>query len=192
MKHVWTTLRSRDRKTGSFRYPARLPASAPCLAPEAAQDDALARTLYFVYRSATDQRRVSKADDLAPLIAARLAKAQALRDVAAELRSAVRLRPDLAIPQHSADAEALERVAAWHDRQTATIRGPADPLTITNDRGDPVVRAVQADIAGQLYDLFGDRLDGTAATLAAVALGVTTSPRVSRSAFSRPKGARKS
>ena len=63
----------------------------------------------------------------------------------------------------------------------------SDPLTIQNDRGDPVVRGVPIVIAAWLSETFGTRLDGTAATLGAVALDQKTSERATRSAFSGPK-----
>jgi hypothetical protein len=95
--------------------------------------------------------------------------------------------PDLL--QFLADADALRRIAAWRESLTATIRGADDPITITNARGDPTERGVQITIANFLKNRFGSYLHGTAATLTAVALGLsqTPSPRVSRSAFSAPK-----
>ena len=71
---------------------------------------------------------------------------------------------------------------------SATIRGADDPITITNfSRGDPTERGVQITIAAFLKDRFGSHLYRTAATLTAVALGLSQKPshRVSRSAFSR-------
>jgi len=55
-------------------------------------------------------------------------------------------------------------------------------------------RGVQITIAGFLKDRFGDYLYGTAATLTAVALGLSQTPssRGSRSAFSVPKAAKRS
>jgi hypothetical protein len=62
---------------------------------------------------------------------------------------------------------------------------------VSKHRGDPVVRAVTILISKRLKGLLGKRLDRTAAKLASVALGATTSSRVARSKLSRKKSPKK-
>ena len=64
-------------------------------------------------------------------------------------------------------------------------------MLVKKVRGDPVARGVQILTATKLEKLFGKRLDGTAATLASVALGVKASARASRSALSKTKPSKK-
>jgi hypothetical protein len=161
--------------------------------------DAMAETLHFAFHAAQDQRTARKLDETEPMRLALLQEAETLRRVADDLTASVRAAPrhiaDTTDPsQFLADADALRRVAAWRESLAATISSADDPITITNSRGDPTERGVQITIAAFLKDLFGNYLHGTAATLTAVALGLSQkpSPRVSRSAFSVPKAAKRS
>jgi hypothetical protein len=64
----------------------------------------------------------------------------------------------------------------------------SDPHIAINERGDPLERGIQIDIAAFFQNTFGNALSGLAAELTGVVMGRTgLSPRVSRSAFSRPK-----
>ena len=161
--------------------------------------DAMAETLHFIFRTARDQRTAGKLDETELVRLALLQEAETLRRVADDITTSVRVAPRYItdttdLSQCLADADALRRVAAWRESLAATIRGADDPITITNSRGDPTERGVQITIADFLKSRFGDYLHGTAATLTAVALGLsrTPSPRVSRSAFSAPKAAERS
>jgi hypothetical protein len=85
------------------------------------------------------------------------------------------------------DAQAVRRVAKWIEHLTSALRRPGDPLIVDRHRGDPIVRGVQIVIALKLEEQFGERLDGTAATLTSVVLGAETTPRTSRSALTERK-----
>jgi hypothetical protein len=193
MRDVWKLLDRRDRAGGKYMHPAKSPAHAPRRPPDEAQASAMAETLHFAFCAARDRRTASKLDDVRRTKASIIADADALRRIAEEVDMSVQQAPvyfpQSDLPQYSADAAALRRIAAWKDAVAAEIRGTNDPLTITNDRGDPLERGVQITIAAFLQDRFGDRLDGVSATLTAVALGMAKvpSPQVSRSGFSRPK-----
>lgn len=191
MNSVWRELR---------RRPAR--ARAAWVASPSLPDvltDAMAETLYVTFRIAQEQRTAGKLDETEPVRLKLLEEAQTLRRVADDLTASLRAAPHYIadttdLSQLLADADALRRVAAWREFGAATIRGADDPITITNSRGDPTERGVQITIADFLKDRFGDYLYGTAATLTAVALGLSQTPssRVSRSAFSVPKAAKRS
>ena len=159
----------------------------------------MAETLYFTFRTAQDQRTAGKLDETEPVRLALLQEVEILRRVADDIAASVRDAPrhiadTIDLSQFLADADALRRVAAWRESLAATIRSADDPITITNSRGDPTERGVQITIAAFLKDRFGSHLYGTAATLTAVALGLSQqpSPRVSRSAFSAPEAAKRS
>ena len=89
------------------------------------------------------------------------------------------------------DVLALRNVAGWLEKLTEATRRPSDPLIVKKNRGDAVVRGVQIVAAQKLKECFGNHLHGTAATLASVATGGKTSPRVSRSALSSQKRPKK-
>jgi len=191
MNSVWKELKRRRAQT-----------RAAWLVSPALPDvltDAMAETLYFTFRTAWDQRTATKLDEAEGLRLSLLQEAKTLscvaNDVTASVRAAPRYIADTTdLSQFLADADALRRIATWRESLAVTIRGVGDPMTITNSRGDPTERGVQITIASFLKERFGDYLHGTAATLTAVALGLsrTPSPRVSRSAFSAPKAARRS
>lgn len=184
MRNVWKELTRRDRSSGGYVHPARPPAHSPVRGPDQAQATALAETLHFAFAAVRDQVRVTKAEEIGMKRSELLREAAGLRALARELRSSVYFYD----AQQRADADGLCRVAQWREEQAAAARPPHDPMVVQNHRGDPVVRGVQVMIAAFLLDRFGDRLDGTAATLAAVGLGLNRlSERVSRSAFSGRK-----
>jgi hypothetical protein len=188
MERVWTELTRRDRKTGEFFHPVRRSGSLVNRTQDQAQHDEMARLFHFAFRATRDRMAVTKPSDIAPPLDLYAQRARVLRDIADDLDAI-----NSADPRVSADAATLRRVAAWQDQAIAAMRPPTDPMTIKNHRGDPVARGVQILIAAHLEDVFTKRLDGTAATLAAVALGLElTSPRVSRSAFSGRKPSQRS
>jgi hypothetical protein len=188
MRSVWTELTRRKRPSGHFLHPAKRPSNRPTLTQDDAQDDELAFLFFFVLRAARDRVPAWKPEEMAAKKSEILQTANVLRELANEL-STDRLYSTewLAV----ADAEALRRVARWLETLVATARPPSDPLIIGKDRGDRRMRALQILCAAQLINTFGRRLDGTAATLASVALGNRTSARATRSAFSRRKSAEK-
>lgn len=188
METVWTELTRRDRKTGEFFHPVKRHDSLLNRTQDQAHQEELGRLFYFAFCAARDRMAVTKPSDIAPSRDLCEQRARVLRDVADDLDAI-----NSADPRVSADAATLRRVAAWQDQAIEAMRPPTDPMMVKNKRGDPVARGGQIVIAAHLLDVFGDRLDGTAATLTAVALDLkATSPRVSRSAFSGRKPSRRS
>jgi hypothetical protein len=178
MRDVWSELARRDRKTHDFVYPARHPTDSRWRGHRNGQDAALAETVHFVYLTAVDEPTVSKPEENERRRKELQDKAAYLRQIADELARI-----------GAQEADSLRSAAERYDQAGAAVRGFNDPLTIKNDRGDRRVRATQILISAFLSERFGDRLDGTAATLTAVALDVPLpSPRASRSAFSGHKG----
>jgi hypothetical protein len=189
MRRVWTELTRRKRPSGSYLHPAKQPPPpyGPALTQEEAQAWALGYLFFCVFHAASDRMEVSKVDNVAPLKAKFLERARVLRESADDLIPP-KSNPFLAACV-AANAGALRQVAGWYEDAASTkLRQPSDPLVIQNDRGDRVVRGVQILCCSFLNEIFGKRLDRTAATLAAVALDAKTNERVSRSAFSHRKG----
>jgi hypothetical protein len=186
MKNVWTLLKSRKRQTriadrretpeqaGGFLYPAQQPRDALARTDDENQEAAMAETFLLAFRAAADRVPVKKEHEAIEKKEALLAKARSVRELALEIPS---------------KAEAFNRAAAIYEANAAEVRAVDDPLTIKNDRGDPVTRGVQIVIAAFFKERFGQKLDSTAATLTTVALGLDkpASERASRSAFSRAK-----
>lgn len=173
MKLVWQELKRRTRPDQRYVHPATPPPHAPERDEHGRQGAALAETLHFAFCAARDQMRVSKVEESERRRQEVLAEAVTFR------RAAVLLPPP--------DAETFVRVADQWEGLATEVRAADDPMTVANDRGDRLARGVQIIIAGFLLERFGDRLGRTAATLAAVALGLKSnkvSERVSRSAFS--------
>ncbi len=152
--------------------------------------------MFFAFCTARDKIHVSKDEDLEAEREKRHQRAAMLREVADELVATTSAHPT-AFAAHQAalaDKAALYRVAAWQEKQLTFLRTPDDLLTITNDRGDPHARGAGIMIATFLEERFGKPLYGTAATLTAVALGISqdgtgipTIERAIRSAFSAQK-----
>jgi hypothetical protein len=182
MRGVWMELSRRKRPGDAFFNPAKRPLDRPASTQDEAQAEALGELFHFAFCAARDRVPVSKPEESAPGKAKLLQNARMLREIAEDLAAT-----NSADPLASADADALRRVAGWQEAGAAAFRPLSDPLTIQNDRGDRVVRGVQILIAARLRETFGKPLDGTAATLAGVALGQKTSERVTRTAFSRRK-----
>ncbi|OZB21970.1 MAG: hypothetical protein B7X49_17400 [Acidiphilium sp. 34-64-41] len=173
MSAVWKTLQARKRPVRQYLYPAIQPPHAPPTDAEGRQAAALAETFLFALTAARDGVRVSKPDESER-------RRQEILQQATIFSDSAKFLP----PQ---DAETFARATAQWTAAANNIRGADDPLTVSNDRGDRLARGVQIIIAVFLLDRFGNRLDGTAATLTAVALGLKSSEvsvRVSRSAFS--------
>jgi hypothetical protein len=184
MRSVWTELTRRKRPSGDFLHPTKRPSDRPTLTQDDAQDDALALLFFFVLRAARDQVPAWKAEELTAKKSETIQRARVLRELANELSTDPFYSSELLAV---ADAAALLRVARWLETLVATARPTSDPLIIEKDRGNRRMRALQILCAAQLMDTFGNRLDGTAATLASVALDNRASARATRSALSRRK-----
>jgi len=188
MRNVWAELTRRDRNTGEFFHPIRRSGSLVNRTQEQAHDQELGHLLHFVFCTACNPPIVSKPGEIEAKREEMLQEAQIVHKIAADL-----LATNASDSRAVADAAAMLRSADWWETGAHALRPPTDPLTIQNDRGDRALRGAQTEIAAHLLDVFGSRLDSTAATLTAVAFGLkATSPRVSRSAFSGSKSAQRS
>ena len=181
MERVWSELGRLRRNTDEYLHPAQPPAHAPPRSPHAAQQSAMAETLHFAYRSASDGRRTTTVEETTKMRAD-------LRLQAAMLRKLAARTPGDGSLADLVEAGSLMRRAARLEAEAAEFRGPDDPLTVVRHTTDPRSRGVQIDISGFFMSRFGDRLDATTGTLAAVALGVRNrNLSASRSALSPPK-----
>jgi len=176
MKVVWVELSRRNRATGEFFHPAISSEGAPRLSPESVQAVALAETFYFAFSlmargrvaSKTEGEIIKKKDELQ-------LKAQFLHEIAADL---------------PVEKDHLLRIAGHYEDALKKIRGFDDPLTVKKHRGDPIQRGLQTLLAEHLLEKYGNHLNGTAATLTEVGMGLkegNTSPQVSRSAHKAKK-----
>jgi hypothetical protein len=190
MQNVYDEFLRHDRKTDAFLRPARNP--APGRSAEEAQLAAIREVLQLTISAAADRISVSKIEEIE---AARLrwsTDATRLRFLAHDIELAASLGAlGIDDPESQAQAsqhvEVARRFANWLDHLTLSMRDSDDPLIVERHRGDPIVRGVQTMITVKFVEQFGDRLDGTAATLTSVVLGAETSPRVSRSALAGKK-----
>jgi hypothetical protein len=194
MRHVYTEWLKHDRETGAFRYPAQ--SSSAELAPHLNQLRAIREVLQLVITAASDQISVTKFENIEEAKGRWRSHAELLRDLAHDLELAAEhglLGMDDALSRElgSRDIEAVRRVANWLEQLTTAMRRPDDPLVVDRDSGDPVARGVQIMIGIKMEEQFGERLDGTAATLASIALATKTTARVSRSALARKKALKK-
>lgn len=171
MRGVWRELARSNEDDSGFFHAARPPARARPRSVVDAQADALGETFHFVWCVASERKAVSKPGQVEAERERLLHRASVIREAAGH-------------PAQAAEADALRRAADRYEAAAAKLRGADDPMMIKNNRGDPVVRGVQVLITAFLLERFGSRLDGTAAILAGVALGATTTPRAGRSAFS--------
>jgi hypothetical protein len=197
MEHVWGLLLSRDRKSGAFAYPAQRRDGAPVRSGDDLQFSAIREIFQFVFTARRDEIKASKIEEVFQNKKHLLENVVMLRAIANDLDLA-RTRELFGVADSDSkalaerDVAALRNVANWLEHLTSAMRGPDDPLIIQKHRGNPVERGIKILTATKLKELFGERLDGTAATLASVALGIkTTSARASRSALSKPKSSKK-
>jgi hypothetical protein len=194
MRHVYTEWLKRDRETGSFHRPARHSSSESSSA--AAQVSAIREVLRLTISAASDQISVTKPGQIEEAKLRWLGHAKLLRDLAHDLELAAEhgqfgMNDPLSREIGSHDIEAVRRIANWLEHLTTATRHPDDPLMVDRDSGDPVARGVQIMIGIKMEEQFGERLDGTAATLTSIALATKTTPRVSRSALTRKKAPKK-
>lgn len=185
MKDVWNELRRRDRQHGRFLHGAIGLDESRYGSKEEMQEAALGELLCFVYCAARDRVSVCKLEEAKAKKAEIEERANNLKKYATEINGSY-----FGNVQKPASIKDLLESAEFYMTQAQEIRGLNDPLIVKNNRGDPVTRGVQIVVAAFLLERFGDRLDRTAATLTAVALGLKpneVSERVSRSAFSGQK-----
>lgn len=189
MQPVFNEFLRRDRETGDFLYPAKFRNSEQ--SSEDAQVTAIREVLQLTISAASDRISVSKIEQIDEAGQRWSDQAAQLRIIAHDMALEAELgmlELDPATPALSSrDVLALLRVAKWLEHLKSGLRRPDDPLMVDRHRGDPIVRGVQIMIGVKLAEQFGERLDGTAATLTSVALHVETTPRTSRSALTEPK-----
>jgi hypothetical protein len=196
MRPVYQEFLRKNRETGAFFHPARSKSSD--LSAEHAQVAALGEVLKVTISAASDRISVSKLDQVEEAKRHWSDHAEQLRSLAKDMHIAAALGTlgfddPLSRGMTLNDAEALRRVASWLDSLRSGARRADDPLIVDRHRGDPIVRGVQILIGVKLEEQFGERLDGTAATLTSVALDTQASPRASRSALTdRPPSKRRS
>jgi hypothetical protein len=196
MKKVWALLLSRKRPSREFAYPARPCNSTGSKSADEMQFDALRELFHFVFCAARDQMTVSKLIELQQSKEHLAKTAQTLRAVANDLDLAaetgqlgVASAQEKLLAAHN--SLSLRRVAGWLDQLSTAHRRPGDPMIVERHRGDSVVRGVQILIAVKMEELFGDRLEGTTATLTSVALGKEATAKTTRSAFKKQKSKKK-
>jgi hypothetical protein len=196
MQNVWGVLLSRDRTSGQFVYPALRRGDRPLSSGDVYQHSALSELFHFVFIAARDKMMVTKPEEVVRHKKELLDNANRLRMLANDLdlsriRGMFGVADPLSEMLAERDALALRHVANWLEHLTRAPRPADDPLMIKRHRGNPVARGIQILTATKLEELFGNRLDGTAATLASVATGIRTSGRASRSALTREKSSKK-
>jgi hypothetical protein len=196
MQNVWGELLRRDRGSGQFVHPALSRDGERLRSKDECQHSALGELFHFVFTAARDRMMVTKPEEVRRHREHLLNNAKTLRNLANDLDLA-RIRGQFGVTDPESvtlvesDVATLRRVASWLEHLTSAMRRPDDPLIVRKHRGDPIGRGVQILTARKLEELFGNRLDGTAATLAGVALGIKTSARASRSALTRGKSPKK-
>jgi hypothetical protein len=196
MKKVWALLLSRKRPSREFAYPARPRDSTGLKSADDMQLDALCELFYSVFSAARDQMTVSKPIEIQQSKEDLAKNAKTLRVIANDLDLAAatgQLGVASAEDKQLAavNSASLHHVAGWLDQLSTAHRRPGDPMIVERHRGDPVVRGVQILIAVKMEELFGDRLDGTTATLTSVALGKEATAKTTRSAFKKQKSKKK-
>jgi hypothetical protein len=190
MQAVYVEFLRRDRETGAFYHPYRN--SPEGLSAEEAQLAAIQELLQLVISAASDKIAVSKIEQIEAAKLRWLDDAKRFRLLSNDIELASELGM-LGIDSPLSRAMAAEHVAVarrfagWLEHLASAMRRPDDPLVVDRLRGDPIVRGVQIMISLKLDELFGERFDGTAATLTSVALDAETTPRVSRSALAGKK-----
>jgi hypothetical protein len=179
MRRVFEDLLRRRRRSGEFLYPARRPLKSDQMTPEHAQLHAIQEALRYTIVAAGGQIWSAHPDDIQATQSRLATNAGQLRTVADDLELAVcasefGFDDPISRSRALADAAALRRVASWQE-QLSKSQPPQPRLApLKYSRGDPVVRGVKIAVGNKLRQLFGVRLDRTAAALTAVALGTKT------------------
>ncbi len=190
MQAVYVEFLRRDRQTGAFFHPCKKWPEG--LQAEEAQLAAIRELLQLVVSAAGDKLAVSKIEQIDAAKSRWLDDARRFRLLSNDIELASELGM-LGIDSSISRAMAAEHVAVarrfagWLEHLASAMRRHDDPLVVDRLRGDPIVRGVQIVISLKLDELFGERFDGTAATLTSVALNAETTPRVSRSALAGKK-----
>jgi hypothetical protein len=198
MKKVWAELRRRKRPARDFLHPAMQASRGVQESPTETQERALGQVLFWAFSAVKNKRMTSKPEESDALKEQIFNTVMTISDVACKLPRYVSKHPVIAaetLPGIPQTIDALTRTAVFLMRITETIRGPDDLMTVAKSSGDPLAQGVQIDLSDLFNDHFGDHLHGTAATLTAVALGLTQPPDAaisrSRSVFTRAKQATK-
>lgn len=185
MKCVWKELLAENRKTGGYLHPATGSALSSA-GPEAAQNRACGAVLNLAYCAARDRIAVSKLPEVEAYRARLSEEAASFRQMADELAA-----KGVRTPEANADAAAALRMAQLKEeqvrRQLNYLRQGDDPLVITKERGDRVVRGVSAVIGAGLSAIYGKAMYSITATLTEVALGpgARSGVRAARTAATR-------
>lgn len=190
MRNVYFELLRKSRTTRAYLHSART-MKGRSRSIEIEQLKAVRELIHFVAFTAEKKIHVSTNEDVQQQQESIRSTIVTLTHIASELEAAanngglpnVNYPPALAL----SDASALRRVSNFLASLSGDARNDRDPLTVSRKRGDSVTRGVQIMISVKLEELFGNRLDRTAATLTSVALGVKTSDRTARSALTKPK-----
>lgn len=195
MRVVWTELLKRDRKSNKYFHSARSRKNSGEFSDEQNQFDAIGELLRIAVSATRDQVVVSKPKQIASSQEGLLLRAAWLQALASELEPVMAIG-QLGIAKPGKELKrkhlvALRYVAEWLVGLSGALRTPDDPLMVLKDRGNPFARAVQILLANLCEKLFGERLDGTMAIIASVAVGVAASKRASRSALSPSKSRKK-
>jgi len=131
------------------------------LSAEEAQQEGMAQLLYLaVFAVRFGIRALTLADAQASLVP--------LQDTARALRESATI-----LRRHGLDlgAEAADYAAQQAEQFIVHVAPEADdPLIIERNRGDATVRGVTISVGEKLRELFGSAMEGTAKTIAAVAL----------------------
>jgi hypothetical protein len=196
MKKVWALLLSRKRPSREFAYPARPRDSTGSKSTDEIQFDALCELFYLVFSAARDQMKVSRPIEIQQSKQDLAKNAKTLRALAHDLDLAAETgQLGIASAQDkqlaALNSASLRHVAGWLDQLSTAYRRPDDPMIVERHRGDSVVRGVQIMIAAKMEQLFGNRFDGTTATLTSVALGKEATAKTTRSAFKKQKSKKK-
>jgi hypothetical protein len=188
MEKVWKELTAKRRgMPGVYLHPA-VGGAVSAGGPAYAQQLACAKVFSFLFYAVCNPIQVSKWSEEEAnrerQLADTLAKTATLRQVADQLAA-----NGLVDPAADGGAAAVLRQAQVEEERTrrilAQMRTRDDPLVVSKDRGDRTVRGVAIVIAEKLHELFGEHLDGTAATLAGVVLDKTVGRRMIRSAHGK-------
>jgi hypothetical protein len=148
MEKVWSELTRRERPSRAFVHQARKRDGAFPLSSDEAQSRALRELFYFVFCAARDKMSVWRPVDVKRSKERLLGNATVLRSTAQDLGAAhVRGQLGVVSPLDEQLAQlninSLHMVANWLEHIASAHRRRDDPLMVTRQRGNPVVRAVQ-------------------------------------------------
>jgi hypothetical protein len=183
LDEVCTTLLSKDRAAGGYKFPTIPRPGAQPRSPKDSQHAALQEAFRLAFCFTRDQKAVSKPDEIAEHKASLEENSSRLRNIASDLYRA-RETDQLGLVDSTSKEIATEHILAlgevadWLDQLAVSLRKAGDPLMIARDTGNPLLRGVTILIADEFLRLFGNRMERTAKTLASIATGIeeTTGP----------------